>query len=288
MKGIILAGGLGSRLFPMTNTVSKQMLPIYDKPLIHYPLSTLMLAGIREILIITRNKDQHLFKELLGDGSELGISLQFATQDKPRGIAEALIIAESFLKTDNCMLILGDNIFHGVGLGDKLSEFNSVVGAHIFTYEVSSPTEYGILQIDSNGTPIAIEEKPARPKSNLAVTGLYVFDDSATEIAKSVVPSPRGEIEITSVIESYLSTGTLGVTKLSRGTAWLDTGTPKALHDAATYVRIVEERTGLKIGCVEEIAFHKGWIDKNRLLGQINHFGNSDYGQYLRALIETV
>ncbi len=282
----MLAGGLGSRLFPITYSVSKQLLPIYDKPLIHYPISTLMLAGIREILIITREKDTNSFRELLGDGSELGIQLQYATQHKPRGIAEALIIAESFLKNDDCMLILGDNIFHGVGLGDKLNEFHSIVGAHVFTYEVANPNDYGILQIDSDGTPITIEEKPARPKSNLAITGLYIFDKSATEIAKTVLPSPRGELEITSVLESYLLAGTLNVTKLSRGTAWLDTGTPKALHDAATYVRIVEERTGLKVGCVEEIAFHKGWLNKIELRDLNKKFGNSDYGQYLRKLIE--
>jgi glucose-1-phosphate thymidylyltransferase len=284
MKGIVLAGGTGSRLWPITKVTSKQLLQVYDKPMIYYPISTLMLAGIREILIITTPHDQQSFQELLGDGSELGIKFNFAVQSKPNGIAEAFLIAEKFLDNNPSMLILGDNIFHGVGLGNELQNINETFGAHIFTYEVSNPSHYGIVTLDNAGLPISVIEKPSASQSNLAITGLYIFDKNVTEVAKDIRPSARGELEITAVIEKYLSNGSLSITKLSRGTAWLDTGNPNSMHDAATYIRVIEERTGLKIGCLEEIAFRKGFISANKLKELADKLGGSEYSNYLKRI----
>ena len=261
MKGIILAGGTGSRLWPITKSISKQLLPVYDTPMLYYPLSTLMFAGIREILIITTESDQASFIKLLGDGSEFGIELRYKVQEKPKGLAEALIIGEDFLAGDPCVLILGDNIFYGVGLGNELQNAIPNSGAHIFTYVVSNPSQYGILTTNDQGIPVGIAEKPAESISNHAVTGLYFFDGKAPNIAKSVTASERGELEITSVIDYYLQRGELTVTHLSRGTAWLDTGTFTSLHDAGTFIRILEERQGMRIGDPHEIASKNSWID---------------------------
>ena len=285
MKGIVLAGGTGSRLWPITRSISKQLLPVYDKPMIYYPISTLMLAGIREILIITTPHDQSQFKELLGDGSELGISFQYATQPEPKGLAQAFTIGEDFLSGDSCLMILGDNIFHGAGLGRDIVRELPTSGAHIFTYEVSNPTDYGILEVGSNGKPLSITEKPAAFISNLAVTGVYYFDSKVSEIAKNVQPSKRGELEITSVIDHYLKSGSLTFTQLSRGAAWLDTGNPDSLNDAAAYVKIIEDRTGLKIACLEEIAFNQGWMTANQLTARIKQYKMNSYATYLQRLI---
>lgn len=285
MKGIVLAGGTGSRLWPITRSISKQLLPVYDKPMIYYPISTLMLAGIREILIITTPHDQSQFQELLGDGSELGISFQFTTQPEPKGLAQAFTIGEKFLAGDSCLMILGDNIFHGAGLGRDIIRELPTSGAHIFTYEVSNPSDYGILEVGSEGKPISITEKPTKFISNLAVTGVYFFDGTVSEVANNVLPSKRGELEITSVIDHYLKSGSLTFTRLSRGSAWLDTGNPDSLNDAAAYVKIIEDRTGLKIACLEEIAFNQGWIDKDKLQNTISRLGKNSYARYLEKLI---
>jgi glucose-1-phosphate thymidylyltransferase len=285
MKGIVLAGGTGSRLWPLTKSVSKQLLPIYDKPMIYYPLSTLMLAGIREILIITTPHDQKAFQELLGDGSKLGVSFSYETQPEPKGLAQAFIIGEAFLGGDSCMMILGDNIFHGAGLGRDIVRDLPNSGAHIFTYEVSNPSDYGILKLDKNGIPVSITEKPIEFISNLAVTGIYFFDGKVSEISKKVQPSKRGEMEITSVIDHYLKSGSLSFTSLSRGSAWLDTGNANSLNDAATYVRIIEERTGMKIACPEEIALHNQWISAEQLKQNPLFNSSNDYGKYLRKLL---
>jgi glucose-1-phosphate thymidylyltransferase len=287
MKGIVLAGGTGSRLWPVTKVVSKQLLPIYDKPMIYYPLSTLMLAGVQDILIITTPQDLDAFKVLLGDGSQLGISLSYVAQAKPEGLAQAFIIGEDFLNGDSCLMILGDNIFHGVGLGEELSKVLPENGAHIFTYEVADPSQYGILTLDQNGSPLSIEEKPTSSDSNLAITGLYFFDKDVAGIAKTVKPSKRGELEITAVIDQYLQNGTLGVTQLSRGTAWLDTGNHNLMQDAAAYIRIIEERTGLKIACIEEVSYRNGWISKVGLEVLAKSHGPSSYGKYLQSLLST-
>jgi len=284
MKGIVLAGGTGSRLWPITEVTSKQLLPIYDKPMIYYPISTLMLAGIREILIITSPRDKDEFKALLGDGSDFGVSFSFAIQPKPEGLAQAFLIGKEFLGNSSCMLVLGDNIFHGVGLGGELKKTLPETGAHIFTYEVANPNQYGILTLDSAGNAISVEEKPISSLSNLAITGLYFFDGRASDLAKSVRPSKRGELEITSLIEIYLKNKELTMTKLSRGTAWLDTGNPDSMHDASTYIRVIEERTGLKIACLEEIAYHNGWIDSKKLGEQAGKYRNNSYGQYLARI----
>jgi len=284
MKGIILAGGTGSRLWPSTISVSKQLLPVYDKPMIYYPLSTLMLAGIKDILIITTAQDQWAFQNLLGNGSDFGISLSYEIQEKPEGLAQAFIIGESFLSGEPVLMILGDNIYYGVGLGNDLQRVFNDKGAHIFTYEVSDPSAYGILEIDENNAPVSIEEKPVKPKSSLAVTGLYYFDSKVAKIAKKISPSDRGELEITSVIQFYLENRELSVTHLSRGTAWLDTGSPNAMHDAASFVRVIEERTGLKIGCPEEISFRNGWISAEKLSLRGNALGSSTYGKYLLGI----
>lgn len=287
MKGIILAGGTGSRLWPITSVLSKQLLPIYDKPMIYYPISTLMLAGIREILIITTPRDSQAFKELLGDGSDFGISFSFATQHKPEGLAQAFIIGEEFLNDNSCMMILGDNIFHGVGMGQQLIDVDKEIGAHVFTYHVANPIDYGVLKLNQANEPISITEKPKTFISNLAVTGLYFFDRNVSRVAKAVTRSDRGELEITSVIQHYIESKTLTFTKLSRGTAWLDTGSVSTLNDASAYIRIIEERTGLKVACLEEIAAQKGWIGADQLAFAANKYGNSEYGKYLRMLRNT-
>jgi glucose-1-phosphate thymidylyltransferase len=284
MRGIVLAGGTGSRLWPITRAVSKQLLPVYDKPLIYYPISTLMLSGIREILIITTPQDQEIYKELLGDGSQIGVSFKFEVQPEPKGLAQAFTIGEEFLQGESCLMILGDNIFHGSGLGREIQNSIPKIGTHIFTYEVKNPNEYGVLEVDSNGHPLSITEKPKLFISNLAITGLYAFDSNVSEIAKSLKPSARGEFEITSVLEKYLELNKLSFTALSRGVAWLDTGNPKSLNDAANYIRIIEERTGLKVGCIEEIAFRSSWIDKEQLIKLASKLGKNSYSEYLMAL----
>jgi glucose-1-phosphate thymidylyltransferase len=285
MKGIVLAGGTGSRLWPITRSVSKQLLPVYDKPMIYYPISTLMLAGIKEILIITTPQDQSQFRQLLGDGSEIGVSFQYATQSEPMGLAQAFTIGENFLSGDSCLMILGDNIFHGAGLGRDIVRDLPKVGAHIFTYEVSNPSDYGILEVNVEEKPISITEKPTEFISNLAVTGVYFFDSKVSEVAKTVIPSTRGELEITSIIDHYLKSGSLTYTRLSRGSAWLDTGNPDSLSDAAAYVKIIEDRTGLKIACLEEIAFNQGWMTQDQLYSRIKQYKMNSYAKYLQRLI---
>ena len=285
MKGIVLAGGTGSRLWPITKGVSKQLLPVYDKPLIHYPLGTLFLAGIREILVITTPEDLPSFQRLLGDGSTYGATFKYAVQAKPNGLAEAFIIGESFIAGDNVALILGDNIFHGVGLGKQLKEINPSGGATIFAYKVSDPERYGVVEFSEAGNVISIEEKPSKPKSNYAVPGLYFYDSQVAEIAKSVKPSKRGELEITSVNEAYLTQGNLTTRILERGTTWLDTGTIQTLHAASSYVQIIEERQGSKISCLEEISWRNSWISDSELDSISESYGNNPYGQYLSSLI---
>lgn len=287
MKGIVLAGGTGSRLWPITRSVSKQLLPIYDKPMIYYPISTLMLAGIREILIITTPHDQPQFKELLGDGSDLGIFFQYATQPEPKGLAQAFTIGEDFLSGESCLMVLGDNIFHGAGLGRDIIRELPTSGAHIFVYAVANPSDYGILELNDDETPLSITEKPTKFVSNLAVTGLYFFDNKVSEIAKEIQPSKRGELEITSVIDSYLQSGSLSFTRLSRGAAWLDTGNPSSLSDAGEYVRIIEDRTGLKIACLEEISFQNHWINVETFSMLIDRYRKTSYGQYLERLLKS-
>lgn len=287
MKGIILAGGTGSRLWPVTKVTSKQLLPVYDKPMIYYPISTLMLAGVREILIITTLSDQSAFKNLLGDGSQFGVRFEYAVQHKPEGLAQAFLIAEEFLLGDSAMLVLGDNLFHGSGLGYQLQTTIPKTGGHIFTYEVANPSEYGVLEVNEFGKVVSVEEKPLKPKSHLAITGLYFFDNQVVEIAKKAQPSHRGELEITEVIQAYLNEEKLTYTQLSRGTAWLDTGTPKSMHDAATYIGIIEERTGLKVACLEEIAYSNHWIDKDSLQTSIEALGKSSYSEYLKKIVNT-
>jgi len=284
MKGIVLAGGTGSRLWPITRSVSKQLLPVYDKPMIFYPIATLMLAGVRDILIITTPQHQEQYIDLLGSGSSYGVHFEFATQSEPRGLAEAFIIGEKFLNGEKCLMILGDNIFHGSGLGRDISSNFPNSGAHIFTYEVSNPEDYGVLELDKDGTPLSITEKPKNSKSNMAVTGIYFFDSDVTAIAKSVRPSKRGELEITSVIERYLELKTLSFTHLTRGAAWLDTGSPNSLNDAAAYVRIIEERTGLKIGCLEEVALSNNWISREDILANLSPTISNSYFDYVRRL----
>jgi glucose-1-phosphate thymidylyltransferase len=262
MKGVILAGGKGSRLYPLTAISSKQLLPIYDKPLIYYPLSTLMLAGIRDILIITTVEDSLKFQKLLSDGSQFGVTLTYLTQEEPKGLAHGIQLAGKFLNGENFAFILGDNIFYGSGLGRELQKFQNIQGAHIFGYYVSNPSEYGVVEVDSLGIPLGLEEKPALPKSNIAVTGLYFYDGQAVELANSLKPSVRGELEITDLNRLYLSQNNLHCTILPRGTAWLDTGTFQGLHDASTFVRLTEERTGLRIGDPNDVAYVQGWINQ--------------------------
>jgi glucose-1-phosphate thymidylyltransferase len=284
MKGIILAGGTGSRLWPVTKSVSKQLLPIFDKPIVYYPLSTLMLAGIKEILIITTEVDRESFVNLLGSGENFGISIEYATQDKPRGIAEAFIIGEDFIGNDDVALVLGDNFFYGAGLSAMFLEVMQFQGATIFVTEVSNPSDYGVVELNRKGSPIKIVEKPSAPRSNFAITGLYFLDSTAAERARAVKPSARGELEITEVLTSYLSDNALNVSYLSRGMAWLDTGTPKSLHDASSFVRVIEERTGTKIGCPEEIAWRNGWLTNEGLQNQADCYKNNEYGRYLSEL----
>jgi len=285
MRGIILAGGTGSRLWPITKGVSKQLLPIYDKPLVYYPLSTLMSAGIRDILVITTPHDSPAFQDLLGDGSQWGINLSFAQQPKPEGLAQAFLIGESFIGNDSCALVLGDNVFHGNGLGDELQNLTQPKGATIFAYKVSNPEEYGVVEFAPDGRVISIEEKPQQPKSSFAVPGLYFYDNNVVSIAKDVRPSARGELEITAVNSEYLHRGQLSVSVLPEGTAWLDSGTFGSLHDASSYVRIVEERQGIKVGCPEEIAWRHNWMTDEQLDQRADDLLKSGYGVYLKNLL---
>ena len=285
MKGIILAGGTGSRLWPITKGVSKQLLPVYDKPMIHYPLATLMAAGLREVLIITTPEDSESFTRLLGDGTAWGMRIEYAVQPKPEGLAQAFLIAEDFLAGHGAALILGDNLFYGPRLGRHLTELADIQGGHVFAYEVANPEEYGVVAFDENGIALSIEEKPAAPKSNFAVPGLYFYDSSVVDVAKQIRPSARGELEITSVNEHYLASGQLTVTVLERGTAWLDTGTFRSLQDAGEFVRVMEDRTGTKVGCIEEVAWRNGWITDQDLTALAAPLRKSGYGDYLVSLI---
>ena len=285
MKGIILAGGTGSRLFPLTTVISKQLLPVYDKPMIYYPLASLMAAGLREILVIVTPRDETSFRALLGDGSQWGMTIDYVVQQRPEGLAQAFILAEKFLAGDKAALILGDNIFHGVGLGTQLKQLTDPDGGVVFAYQVANPSEYGVIEFDESGSVVSIEEKPKNPKSDFAIPGLYFFDEQVVDIAKNVKPSPRGELEITSVMSEYLNRGKLKVEVLPRGTAWLDTGTFNTLHEAGTYVRIIEERQGSRLGCIEELAWRNQWITDSQLLKLGELLRASGYGEYLIQLL---
>lgn len=285
MKGIVLAGGTGSRLYPLTVAVSKQLLPVYDKPMVYYPLSTLMLAGVTEILILTTPQDLDQFKRLLGNGEQWGISLEYKVQEAPNGIAEAFILAEEFIDGDSVALILGDNIFHGSGLGTTLQDFQKKAGATVFAYKVANPHDYGVIEFDESGKALSIEEKPAKPKSNYVIPGLYFYDESVVALAKQLKPSPRGELEITDLNNLYLNQGLLNVEVLERGTVWLDTGTIGSLMDASEFVRVLEVRQGTKISAPEEIAWRLGRISSEQLLVLADAYGKSGYGDYLRWLL---
>ncbi|WP_069626150.1 glucose-1-phosphate thymidylyltransferase RfbA [Streptomyces niveus] len=285
MRGILLAGGTGSRLWPVTRAISKQLIPVFDKPMIYYPLTTLMMAGVREILVITRPDDQRQFRHLLGDGSQLGLRLEYAVQERPEGIAQAFVLGAEFIGDQSVALVLGDNIFHGAGLGTRLRQYNDPAGARIFAYVVADPKAYGVVEFDEAGRAVSIEEKPARPKSRYAVPGLYFYDNRVLDVVHGLVPSRRGELEITAVNETYLKWGQLRVTTLDRGTAWLDTGTFASLVQASEYVRVVEERQGLKIGCVEEVAWRCGFIGNDQLRDLSRPLLKSGYGRYLLDLL---
>ncbi|MDT5032641.1 MAG: glucose-phosphate thymidylyltransferase [Actinoplanes sp.] len=287
MRGILLAGGTGSRLWPITRAMSKQLMPIFDKPMVYYPLTTLVSAGIREILVITTPEDQPHFQRLLGDGGQLGLSLSYAVQPYPAGIAQAFVIGADFLGGDPVALILGDNIFHGVGLGRQLSQHSEPAGGRIFAYPVADPHRYGVVEFDDSGTVLSIEEKPEKPKSTYVVPGLYFYDNDVVRIARELSPSARGELEITAVNEQYLRAGRLHVTVLDRGTAWLDTGTFQSMVQASEYVRVIEERQGFKIGCVEEAAWRLGFITDAQLCELAEPLAKSGYGDYLLRLLES-
>ncbi|MBC7761030.1 MAG: glucose-1-phosphate thymidylyltransferase RfbA [Candidatus Saccharibacteria bacterium] len=285
MRGIILAGGSGTRLWPITRGISKQLMPIYDKPMIYYPLSTLMMAGINEVLIITTPEYNEQFRALFGDGSDLGIRIEYAVQPSPDGLAQAFIIGEDFIGDESVALVLGDNIFHGAGLGQALRANGEIEGGLIFAYHVSNPSAYGVVEFDNDMIAVSIEEKPVKPKSNFAVPGLYFYDNSVVSIAKTILPSPRGELEISTINERYLAAGELQVQVLDRGVAWLDTGTFESMMQASEYVRVIEDRQGFKVGCIEEIAWRAGWIDDNQLAELALPLAKSGYGLYLQALL---
>jgi glucose-1-phosphate thymidylyltransferase len=286
MKGIILAGGSGTRLYPITKAISKQLMPIYDKPMIYYPLSVLMMAGINEVLIITTPEDNPSFKRLLGDGSQVGCRFQYAIQEVPNGLAQAFVIGEEFIGNDKVALVLGDNIFYGSRLGRQLQELNDVEGGYVFAYEVSDPERYGVVEFDENNKVLSIEEKPTDPKSNFAVPGLYFYDNSVVKIAKELKPSARGEYEITDVNKEYLKRGNLHVAILDRGTAWLDTGTFDSLSDASEFIKVIEKRQGMKIGCIEEVAFRMDYIGEDQLERQAESLVKSGYGTYLYQVLK--
>ncbi|KNX36363.1 glucose-1-phosphate thymidylyltransferase RfbA [Luteipulveratus halotolerans] len=285
MKGIVLAGGTGSRLHPITRGISKQLMPVYDKPMVYYPISTLMLAGIRDILVITTPADQEQFERLLGDGSPWGVRLSYAVQERPEGLAQAFVIGADFIGDDTVALVLGDNLFFGPGLGTRLADNVDVEGGRIFAYQVADPTAYGVVEFDDDGIARSIEEKPARPRSSFAVPGLYFYDNDVIEIARGLTPSERGELEITAVNNAYLEQGRLRVTVLPRGTAWLDTGTFAGLIEASQYVQVIEARQGLKVGCPEEVAWRQGWIDDAELTARGDELLKSGYGTYLHDLV---
>ncbi|WP_432907090.1 glucose-1-phosphate thymidylyltransferase RfbA [Micromonospora matsumotoense] len=285
MRGILLAGGTGSRLWPITRAVSKQLMPIFDKPMVYYPLSTLVMSGVREILVITTPEDQSQFQRLLGDGSQWGLQLEYVAQARPEGIAQAFVLGADFIGDDSVALVLGDNIFHGVGLGRQLADNGDLVGGRVFAYPVANPEAYGVVDFDADGRVLSIEEKPARPKSRYAVPGLYFYDNRVVEIAGNLTPSARGELEITAVNEAYRRAGELSVTVLDRGTAWLDTGTFTSMMQAGEFVRVIEERQGMKIGCVEEVCWRAGLLDDAQLRALAEPLTKSGYGDYLLGLL---